>query len=326
MLLTPKEAATQYQLNEKTLRRYADDGKVPYVKTGGGHRRYVVESLEKLFNAKTATNSEVEKLKKENRRLRDRIKRMEKTLKVRELNEILAEEAKEREASDVAAELESINQQFGEWRLSDPLIDEMADEEDGMDIYKVWGDELHDYTCEISDACLHESGEYFIKWRNEHLSDHARFISDELENQENNPHVKYQLKIFSAYHEKPAAVDSLIEYDEFPSTNLIQSLKVGVEELECEIKALIVKREDDKGFGATNAQRVKLQVRIDEKKVELSNKKNQLLDALSAHGSKLAELAINQLNESAEESIKTIARVRVWKRNQQEKQSRLASV
>jgi excisionase family DNA binding protein len=39
-LLTPGEVAKQFGVSPKTLIRWANDGKIPSVRTIGGHRRY----------------------------------------------------------------------------------------------------------------------------------------------------------------------------------------------------------------------------------------------------------------------------------------------
>ncbi len=48
MYLTPNEAQKCYGYHPKTLSRWADDGKVEFIKSPGGHRRYSVESLERI--------------------------------------------------------------------------------------------------------------------------------------------------------------------------------------------------------------------------------------------------------------------------------------
>lgn len=39
-LLTPSEAAAMFGVDPKTVRRWADAGRLPFVRTLGGHRRY----------------------------------------------------------------------------------------------------------------------------------------------------------------------------------------------------------------------------------------------------------------------------------------------
>ena len=51
MYITPSEAQQRYGYNPKTLSRWADDGKIQSIKSPGGHRRYLVESLEKVVTA-----------------------------------------------------------------------------------------------------------------------------------------------------------------------------------------------------------------------------------------------------------------------------------
>ena len=51
MYITPTEAQQRYGYHTKTLSRWADDGKIQSIKSPGGHRRYLVESLEKVVAA-----------------------------------------------------------------------------------------------------------------------------------------------------------------------------------------------------------------------------------------------------------------------------------
>lgn len=39
-LLTPREVASRFAVDPKTVTRWARDGKLPAIKTPGGHRRY----------------------------------------------------------------------------------------------------------------------------------------------------------------------------------------------------------------------------------------------------------------------------------------------
>jgi excisionase family DNA binding protein len=39
-LLTPSEVATMFRVNTKTVARWSRDGRLPAVRTLGGHRRY----------------------------------------------------------------------------------------------------------------------------------------------------------------------------------------------------------------------------------------------------------------------------------------------
>ncbi|NMG20352.1 IS607 family transposase [Brasilonema bromeliae] len=50
MYLTPAEAQKRYGYHPKTLTRWADEGKIQYIKSPGGHRRYLIESIEKLVD------------------------------------------------------------------------------------------------------------------------------------------------------------------------------------------------------------------------------------------------------------------------------------
>lgn len=49
--ITPREAEKRYGYNPKTLSRWADVGKIKSIKSPGGHRRYFVESIEKIVLA-----------------------------------------------------------------------------------------------------------------------------------------------------------------------------------------------------------------------------------------------------------------------------------
>jgi len=46
--LTPKQVQEKFGYHPKTLSRWADSGKIKYTKSPGGHRRYLLSSLEKL--------------------------------------------------------------------------------------------------------------------------------------------------------------------------------------------------------------------------------------------------------------------------------------
>jgi putative resolvase len=51
MYITPFEAQQRYGYHPKTLSRWADDGKILFIRSPGGHRRYLIESLEKIVVA-----------------------------------------------------------------------------------------------------------------------------------------------------------------------------------------------------------------------------------------------------------------------------------
>lgn len=48
MYLTPKEVQEKFGYHPRTLSRWADEGKIEYTKSPGGHRRYSLKSLEAL--------------------------------------------------------------------------------------------------------------------------------------------------------------------------------------------------------------------------------------------------------------------------------------
>lgn len=47
-LLTPKEVARRFAVDPKTVTRWARSGKLPAIKTPGGHRRYRESVVEQL--------------------------------------------------------------------------------------------------------------------------------------------------------------------------------------------------------------------------------------------------------------------------------------
>jgi predicted site-specific integrase-resolvase len=53
MYITPKEAQKKYGYHPKTLANWADDGKIQFTKSPGGHRRYAVASLEAVASDPT---------------------------------------------------------------------------------------------------------------------------------------------------------------------------------------------------------------------------------------------------------------------------------
>jgi putative resolvase len=46
--LTPNQVYKKYGYHPKSLARWADEEKIKYTRSPGGHRRYLVESLENL--------------------------------------------------------------------------------------------------------------------------------------------------------------------------------------------------------------------------------------------------------------------------------------
>ncbi|MGK7874293.1 MAG: IS607 family transposase [Xenococcaceae cyanobacterium] len=48
MYLTPQEAQRQFGFHARTLTRWATEGKIDFIKSPGGHRRYLQSSLEKI--------------------------------------------------------------------------------------------------------------------------------------------------------------------------------------------------------------------------------------------------------------------------------------
>lgn len=48
-LLTPREVAAMFRVDPKTVTRWAQAGKLQYVRTLGGHRRYRASDVEALL-------------------------------------------------------------------------------------------------------------------------------------------------------------------------------------------------------------------------------------------------------------------------------------
>jgi len=57
-LLTITQAASKLGVNQKTLRRWADIGLVPHVKTFGGQRRFEASVIERVRRERGFTNGE----------------------------------------------------------------------------------------------------------------------------------------------------------------------------------------------------------------------------------------------------------------------------
>lgn len=50
-LLTPSEVAALFRVDPKTVTRWANAGKLPSIRTLGGHRRYPASEVHALFGA-----------------------------------------------------------------------------------------------------------------------------------------------------------------------------------------------------------------------------------------------------------------------------------
>jgi len=48
-LLTPSEVAAMFRVNPKTVTRWARAGRISYIKTLGGHRRFRADEIEQLL-------------------------------------------------------------------------------------------------------------------------------------------------------------------------------------------------------------------------------------------------------------------------------------
>lgn len=57
--ITPREASEMYGYHTRTLNRWADAGRIEYVRSAGGQRRYSLESLEKIKSVQVEDTREV---------------------------------------------------------------------------------------------------------------------------------------------------------------------------------------------------------------------------------------------------------------------------
>jgi excisionase family DNA binding protein len=48
-LLTPQEVASLFRVDPKTVTRWARAGRLRYIRTAGGHRRYYAEEVEAML-------------------------------------------------------------------------------------------------------------------------------------------------------------------------------------------------------------------------------------------------------------------------------------
>lgn len=49
-ILAPREVAQMFSVTPKTVRKWADNGDIAYIKTPGGHRRYPRWAVEELLD------------------------------------------------------------------------------------------------------------------------------------------------------------------------------------------------------------------------------------------------------------------------------------
>lgn len=52
-LLTPAEVASMFAVDVKTVTRWANAGRLPFIRTIGGHRRYPADQIHALVNRNT---------------------------------------------------------------------------------------------------------------------------------------------------------------------------------------------------------------------------------------------------------------------------------
>lgn len=57
-LLTPREVARRFSVDPKTVTRWAQSGKLPSIKTPGGHRRYRKSVVDRLSTESFETATE----------------------------------------------------------------------------------------------------------------------------------------------------------------------------------------------------------------------------------------------------------------------------
>jgi excisionase family DNA binding protein len=57
-LLTPRQVAARFAVDPKTVTRWAKDGKLPIVKTPGGHRRYRESVIDALATERFENNAD----------------------------------------------------------------------------------------------------------------------------------------------------------------------------------------------------------------------------------------------------------------------------
>ena len=57
-LLTPSEVAAMFRVNPKTVTRWAHAGRISYIKTLGGHRRFRADEIRKLVSEASQSGAE----------------------------------------------------------------------------------------------------------------------------------------------------------------------------------------------------------------------------------------------------------------------------
>ena len=51
-LMTPSEVARLFRVDAKTVSRWAQEGRLPHIRTLGGHRRYPREEVMRLYEGR----------------------------------------------------------------------------------------------------------------------------------------------------------------------------------------------------------------------------------------------------------------------------------
>lgn len=57
-LMTPAQVATLFCVGTKTVARWANSGKIPSIRTLGGHRRFHRDAIMEIYRAKNGSNAD----------------------------------------------------------------------------------------------------------------------------------------------------------------------------------------------------------------------------------------------------------------------------
>ena len=76
MYATPSEASKHYGVSENALRMWANEGRIKYIKTKGGHRRYILQDPEEQRReAKESTGKSIIYTRVSSRKQKDDLER-----------------------------------------------------------------------------------------------------------------------------------------------------------------------------------------------------------------------------------------------------------